>query len=241
MSDNIDFVPFHLGRRYYETFLPHLADCDPRGVVRFDALARVLQNVATNDWRDAHAHSNYTWVVRRTDIRVVAGQLWPHYLQETTVSTWASGHGAAWAERRTDIDIDDDTVVQARAIWVPINDHGLPVRLESQFFDVYPGARERKVPGRVPTPVIPVDATSRPWSLRRADLDVVGHVNNAALWECVTEMAPSDVTGAGIIHHGSIEDGDDVSLHMHGNELWLSVQGEIRVSAYVRTAPSVAQ
>ncbi|MBV8451206.1 MAG: hypothetical protein JOZ29_02895, partial [Deltaproteobacteria bacterium] len=70
-----------------------------RGRLRLDALARHLQDVATEDTRDAGIGDPRTsWVVRRTAVH--AGR-WPRYLDRVSLASFCSGLGPRWAERRT--------------------------------------------------------------------------------------------------------------------------------------------
>jgi acyl-ACP thioesterase len=229
----IEFVPLSdQGRRYQESFVVRLGDANEVGLLRLDAAARFLQDVATDDWVDTGVVSDDTWVVRRTALHFAAEARWPRYLDEVTLTTWCGGTGAAWAERRTNVVVGDTLVLEAAALWVPIDRTGHPVRMRSNFFEIYgESARERKVSGRVGVPVISEAAVSRLWPLRRADLDIVGHVNNAAVWQAVSEMIPTPVANVTVIHHASIEFGDDVTLLSVPGELWLCVEGVVKVSA----------
>ncbi|HQT98957.1 MAG TPA: thioesterase [Acidimicrobiales bacterium] len=230
--DEIEFVALsELGRRFDEEFTVRLGDVDPRGVLRLDGVARYLQDVATDDWQDTGVDSDDIWVVRRTAIRLVAGAHWPTYLQRMRLTTWCGGVGAAWAERRTNVYVNDELLVESVALWVPTDRSGHPVRMRPSFFQVYGEAvKDRKVSGRVTIPALDESATHREWPLRRADLDIVGHVNNAALWQAVQETASDDVRAVSVIHHGSIEWGDDVTLASTPTRAWLLVRGETRVS-----------
>ena len=55
-------------------------------------------------------------------------------------------------------------------------------------------------------------ATRRPWPLRAADLDMVGHVNNAAVWEALSEVVTAPLAQVSVTHHGALEREDDVEL-----------------------------
>jgi acyl-ACP thioesterase len=209
-----------------------LGDADASGVIRLDGVARVLQDVATDDWEDSGLESSDTWVVRRTAIRVAEGGRWPRYKEVLTVTTWCGGVGAAWAERRTNISSRGRLLVEAVALWVPVDPTGHPVRIKSSFYDVYGEALQgRKVSGRVASPAVAEDAQLLSWPLRRADLDVVGHVNNAAIWQAVTEVVTSPVSFVSVTHHGAVESGHDVEIAHVPGSLWLLVDGEVRVSA----------
>ncbi|MGC2484631.1 MAG: acyl-ACP thioesterase domain-containing protein [Acidimicrobiales bacterium] len=228
-----EFVPLSdEGRRFSEEYVVRLGDADERGLFRLDGLVGFLQDVATDDWTDTGIDTDETWVVRRTQVRMVEGARWPQYLDHVRLTTWCGGVGAAWAERRTNIDLDGETSIEAVGLWVPIGPTGVPVRLRASFFDVYgEAARARKVPGRVDTPPVPNGASVRPWPLRTADFDVAGHVNNAAVWQAVSEVVPPPVRFVSVTHHQSLEHDDDVVLASEPGALWLVVDGVIKVSA----------
>jgi acyl-ACP thioesterase len=229
----IEFVaPSERGRHFSGQFRVRLGDADENGIIRLDGVARILQDVATDDWEDTGLESTDTWVVRRTTIRVAEGGRWPRYTEILTVTTWCGGVGAAWAERRTNISVRGEVLIEAVALWVPVDPSGHPVRIKPAFYEVYGEAMQgRKVSGRVATPEVAPDATTRAWPLRRADLDVVGHVNNAAVWQAVSEVVTSAVSWVSVTHHGAIADGDDVVIASVAGSLWLVVDAQVRVSA----------
>ena len=48
-----------------------LSDTDANGRLRLDAIARYLQDIASEDWLDAgFDHDSHVWVVRRTQLTV---------------------------------------------------------------------------------------------------------------------------------------------------------------------------
>jgi len=232
-TEAIEFVPLGLsGRRYREEYIIRLGDADEQGLLRLDGAARFLQDVGTDDWNDTGVESDVTWVVRRTSLRLVDGGRWPRYLDQVLLTTWCGGTGAAWAERRTNFEYDDALALEAVALWVPIDVSGHPVRMRENFFDVYGDeARRRKVSGRVSTPPVPEGATVRPWPLRDSDLDIVQHVNNAAVWQAVSEIVKAPIREVSVTHHAAIERDDDVLLHDVPGAMWLTVSGVVRVSA----------
>lgn len=196
-----------------------------------DGVARYLQDVGTDDWIETGASSDIVWIVRRTSMRHVEGARWPRYLDDVTLTTWCGGVGAAWAERRTNFAYDEQLLLEVAALWVPTDASGHPVRVRQDFFDVYGEAcRGRKISGRVTTTAIPDDATYRSWPLRAADFDIVGHVNNAAVWLAVSEVLTTPVRYVSVTHHSALEHGDDVSLAESPGRLWLLVNGVVRVS-----------
>jgi acyl-ACP thioesterase len=228
----LEFVPLtDQGRRFTEQYIIRLGDVDSRGLLRLDGAARFLQDVATDDWSNTGITSEDTFVVRRTTLRFVEGAVWPRYLDRVTMTTWCGGVGAAWAERRTNFDLDGKGSLEVAALWVPISPSGRPVRLRESFFDVYgQSAKARKVSGRVNLAPVSEDATRRPWPLRNADFDILGHVNNAAIWQAVTELAPLPLSCVSVTHHQSIERDDEVTLASVPGAMWLIVNGVVKVS-----------
>ncbi len=220
------------GRHFAQEYRVRLGDVDARGTLRVDGVARYLQDIATDDWEDTGVASSDVWVVRRTSLRLAPGARWPSYLDYLRFVTWCGGVGGAWAERRTNVYVNDELRLEAVAIWVPTDHDGHPVRMRPSFFGAYgEGVKARKVSGRVVTPPLPPNAPRRPWPLRRSDVDIVGHVNNAALWKAVYEFVRDEHRSITVIHHGSVEWGDDVILAWAEDQLWLVVGDEIRVSA----------
>ncbi len=228
-----EFVPLGgAGRRFREEYVVRLGDVDRAGLLRLDGAARFLQDVATDDWSETGVVSSDTWVVRRTALRLVEGAAWPRYLNRLALTTWCGGTGPAWAERRTNIELNGDVVLEAAALWVPTDPSGSPVRMRETFFEVYgEAARARKVSGRVAATSIPEDAERREWPLRTAELDVVGHVNNAALWQALSEVVSPPIRLAVVTHHRAIERDDRVTLATAPGALWLSVAGAVAVAA----------
>ncbi|MGA3220681.1 MAG: acyl-ACP thioesterase domain-containing protein [Acidimicrobiales bacterium] len=232
-SSAIAFVPRpDRGRRYTHRRRVRVSDAGLEGVLRLDGLARYLQDVATDDWADAGLSPDEIWVVRRTSVRVADGGRWPSLGDDVDLTTWCGGTGPAWAERRTDLEVNGLLMIETVALWVPLDPSGRPLRLGQEFHDAYgEAAAGRRVPGRVPVAPMLHEATGRPWPIRRADLDIVGHVNNAAAWAAVTEVAGGPVRSAALTHHGPLEGGRTVTLLTGPGRMCLMVDGEIRVSA----------
>jgi acyl-ACP thioesterase len=229
----IEFVPRpDKGRRYRHDRRVRLSDAGPDAVLRLDGAARYLQDVASDDWAESGLDPRDTWVVRRTALRVADDGRWPALGELVTLTTWCSGAGPAWAERRTDLEVEGCLMVEAVALWVSLDRSGRPSRLTKEFHEVYGDAvGARRVSGRVPASAAPNDAATRPWPVRRADLDVVGHVNNAAAWAAVTEVVSGPVAAATLTHHGPVEGGHALTLATKPGRLWLIAGSGVKVSA----------
>ena len=231
------------GRRFRTTRRVRLADADASGRLRLDALARLLQDVGNDDFADAGLDPGSPWVARRT---VVEADGWPRLGDRLRLTTWCGGLGGRWGERRTSVTGDGGGRVEVASLWVFLGEAGeRPTKLPDWFLDTYGAAAlGRMVTARLRLPPPPQGADARPWPLRSSDLDVLGHVNNAATWQAVED----EVACRGIVprraeleYGGALEPGDDVvlrSAHDAGDDglrLWLTVGGDVRAAALVRS------
>ena len=166
-----------------------LAEADRTGRLRLDAAARVLQDVATDDSHDLGSLRARAWVVRRT---VVEQHVPARYNERLALSTFCSGLGTRWAERRISMTGDRGGRLETVTLWVHLDpESGRPTRLPAEFIDVHSvPAGGREVTARQQHElVVPEDddVHTMPWWPRVTDLDVLDHVNNAASWEVLEQ------------------------------------------------------
>jgi acyl-ACP thioesterase len=178
-------------RAYGHARTPGFADCAPSGRVRLDALACWLQDVAYADVEDAGVAGAAVWVVRRTRIRV---NRFPRFGERFQVTTFCSGLGRMWAERRTDIarlgDGGGVADVQAVSLWIHLDaERWVPTPISEPELVVYGGAglTERKVSHRLRHPAPEVTDGGPTWRFRATECDLADHVNNAAYWAPLEE------------------------------------------------------
>lgn len=169
------------GRVFSNTRRVSIDDCDPIGRMEFDAIARFLQDVGNDDTDDGGFGAlGLAWVARRALIRV---EVPAQAREELTLSTWCSGTGRRWAERRTSITGSLGAKVDAVTTWIHLDpETGRPVPWGDEFATLYlPASKGRRVDARLRLPKAPEsNGDSMPWSFRATDSDAYGHVNNAA-------------------------------------------------------------
>ena len=198
------------GRRFTAARTVRLGDVDPAGELRLDAIGRYLQDVASDDAVGAGLPNALGWVVRRTMLRVtepaIAGE-------EVELTTFCTGAGRSWAERRTTIRSERGAVIDGVSLWVQVDvATGRPARLGDEFAELYGAAAAgRRVSSKLSLPSRPPDGAivARTWRFRRADLDQFGHVNNAAQLALVEEdLAPGARRGRFEIEYLGAADAD---------------------------------
>jgi acyl-ACP thioesterase len=222
-------------------------DCAPSGRIRLDGLARWLQDVAFDDVADAGLAFAAVWVVRRTRISV---QRFPRFAEPHQLRTFCSGLGRMWAERRTSILRDGESVpdVEAVSLWVHLDPSSWrPCPLSqaelSTYGEVYGG---RRVSARLRHPA-PDDAPELDrFRFRASDCDIAGHVNNAAYWAaleeelltgaCDGEPCPLEVE---LEHRSPAQPGEKLILGA-GSRRWIvDPAGELHASLLIGRAPGV--
>jgi acyl-ACP thioesterase len=161
--------------------------------MRLDALACWLQDVAYADVEDAGLENSAVWVVRRTRIRV---NRFPRFGEHFELTTFCSGLGRMWAERRTDIvrpslngTVADSPDVEAVSLWVHLDaERWRPSPLTAAELATYGGSvAARKLSARLRHPVPASTEGGDPWVFRATECDLADHVNNAAYWQPLEE------------------------------------------------------
>jgi acyl-ACP thioesterase len=214
------------GRTFEQEIVPGLADATGSGRVRLDAIARWLQDVAYADVVDAGLAGRGAWVVRRMRLRVEG---FPRFGTPVSVRTFCSAAGRLAAERRTSVS-GDSAAVEAVALWIHVDTETLrPLRLGEEFQAVYgESAGSRKANFRLGHPDPPADAERSQWRFRAADVDVAGHVNNAAYLDAVEErfLGGPDPPAADveIEYREPAQPGEAVILSA-GTAMWVAAPG----------------
>lgn len=252
-------APIH-GRVYRTSRRVYLGDVDRGAHLRLEALARFLQDTATDDVDDVGIPDRGgVWVVRRVNLEITAR---PRYLDRVGLETFCSGIGPRWAERRTTMLGADGPLVEAAAIWVFIDGAGgRPLPLDDDFEQFYAeAAGGRRVSGRLEHPRPPEGVATRPWPVRESDFDILDHINNTRYLEAIEDelarrLPNRSVVRASIEYRGAVERRDTVELAAEvvgpvgdgagdGGDgerqltVWLLAGGEVRMSAVVTTVPS---
>lgn len=212
-----------------------LGDCAPSGRLRLDAVARWLQDVAYADVEDAGLERHALWVVRRTQLEV---RRFPRFAERAAGTTFCSAMGRMWAERRTTITLDGETEpsIHALALWVHLDPQtGRPMPFSPEEISRYAAPTDVRLSARLRHPRPPEGAAARPWRFRQTDLDIAGHVNNAAYWQCVEEelllakAEPAALT-VEMEYRGPAQPGE-MRLVAEGQHRWiLSAEGELHAS-----------
>jgi acyl-ACP thioesterase len=225
-----------------------LGDADPTGRLRFDATARYLHDLSNDDTRDADLPDDGSWVVRRTLIDVVVPA---RFHERLALATWCGGTGSRWAERRVSLTGARAARIDTASLWVYVDlATFLPKRISPDFARLYgEAAGGRTVGSKLALPGPPdVGVQRRPWPLRRTDLDVLAHVNNAAYWCALEELLGERPDLVAAPHRAVVEFAKQLDPGMvvelwsldepSGVRAWLTVDGTVHASLALHPHPS---
>ena len=177
------------GRTFSSARAVRLSDMDARGRVRLDAVARYLQDVAIEDVEETGwGLPDHLWFIRRVRIDVLSP-----FLRDRRVElvTWCSGLASVAAGRRWTLLGDAGGRIEVDSVWVHLGPDQRPRRLVG--FEVYgEAAGDRRVTTKAEL-VSPDDGVRMRWHLRTTDVDLHGHVNNAAYWQALEERLAEGV------------------------------------------------
>lgn len=232
------------GRRFVGRRQVRLGDVTADGRLRLDALTRYTQDVSNDDTTDAGLLDDMAWVVRRTTVDTIVPAGFGERLEFVT---FCAGLGRRWAERRLHVTGDRGAALEVSTLWVHVDAaSGRPRQLPAQFLELYgQAAGGRTVGARHGNPPMPPDALGRPWPVRAVDLDLFGHVNNAAYWAVVEELLadePLSPPHRAVAEYGAgLGRGSDVQLRWVRSAgalgAWLVSGNDVHASFAVRPLP----
>jgi acyl-ACP thioesterase len=188
---------------------------DARGRLRLDAVARFLQDVAIEDVEETGwGLPAHVWFIRSIRIDVLE----PFVVdRELDLVTWCSGLGSIAAGRRWSLTGDGRGRIEVDSVWIHLGPDQRPARLDG--FDVYAEATAgRPVSTKLELSDPPREDRRVPWPVRLTDVDLHGHVNNAAYWQAVEERLahvgpdPMRAVRARLDYRGPIDLDDEVQL-----------------------------
>jgi acyl-ACP thioesterase len=175
------------GRVFRRERRVRLADADAEGRLRLDGVARYLQDIGNDDTADAGEDPSSMWVVRRAVVDVHRPPRWREWVR---LATWCGGTGSRWAERRLSLVGEHGSDIEVATLWIHVDATTLaPARIPDSFAATYAeAAGGRRVTSRLWLDGVDAAAVPVAWPLRASDVDLLGHVNNAAYWEAVEDQ-----------------------------------------------------
>ncbi|WP_171018673.1 acyl-ACP thioesterase domain-containing protein [Rhodococcus sp. Q] len=219
-------------------------DVAPDNRLRFDGIARYLQDIASDN-ADAAGFgvTDPVWILRRTVIDVHTPAAFPDRLH---LSRWCSSYSTRWSNMRVQLTSDKGARIETEGFWINLNpDTGMPTRISDSTLELLATTTDESrlrwkawLDQDAPAPDGVPDAA---FPLRSTDLDPLGHVNNAAYLHAVEEhvTARPDLLAAPhrlvIEYRAPITAGEHLALRRRDDDesstVWFVVNGESRATA----------
>ncbi len=207
-----DRAPSPGGSTFAADYRVRFDEAGADGHIRTSTLLRYAQDVA---WlhsehrgfdRRWYGDRGLNWVVRAVELEVIA----PVTMWETLrVSTTVIGHRRIWARRLAEVRLvtggvaADAPAASVVTDWVILGARGRPVRIPTDFGLDFASPELHTDIRRVDAPAGPPDATLAV-RVRPAELDPMGHVNNAAYLDWLEEALLAADGGRGTANVGAL-------------------------------------
>lgn len=224
-----DLPTFHT-----EKFTIRANEVDTQGNVTLKALCTFFQEVAGDNAKDLKfditdlKNQDMTWVLHRMDIKI---HRYPSWRETISIETWPAAGDSLRAYRNYRILGDDGTELGCcLSYWMMFNlKTRRPVRMTQEILDMRLSERDHVLPvksNRIS--VSPEAIHKQTFNVRRSDLDMNMHVNNATYIDWMLECLPLDTVQSiqtfDIVYLQESVQGDVLSSFFDGEE-----SGEIKI------------
>jgi acyl-ACP thioesterase len=183
-----------------ERFRVRSYEMDGLGAARASTITNYLQEAAANHaaalgWAitDAAEDQRQNWMLVRLQLRL---HRWPRWRDEIEVETWPSAIEGLIAHREFSVrSAGGEEIGAATSAWMMVDlERRRATRLPRALHGFPFLDRPRPIESPFPKIVVPEDVeTVERFSVRRADLDINGHANQASYVEWACETVPEEV------------------------------------------------
>lgn len=192
----------------FETNWPvRTGDIDPSNRLRFDGVARYLQDIGTDNL-DATplGKTDPMWIVRRTVIDVFEPI---HFPDRVHMRRWCSSMSTRWSNMRVALTTPKGGRIETEGFWINISkDTGMPTRISDGALEMLARTTDQHRLRWKAWLTEPVPAESHAdvqFPLRATDIDPFNHLNNAAYWHAIEELLVDVPELAAAPHRAVIE------------------------------------
>jgi len=178
---------------YSEDFKIRASEVDTSGRITLSSICSLFQEVAGNhalllnfDITDLHKQG-LTWVLHRMDIKI---HRFPEWRESITIETWPAAGDTLRAYRNYRIlDSENTELGVCLSYWMMINMKSRrPTRMTQEVLDTRLSDREHVLEVRSDRiPKVENETTEKKIPVRKSDLDMNQHVNNARYLEWMLE------------------------------------------------------
>ncbi|MFF0543394.1 acyl-[acyl-carrier-protein] thioesterase [Nocardia thailandica] len=178
------------GMGFAEAWPVRAGDVDPYQRLRFDAVARYLQDIAYDELHASGLHrTDPTWIVRRTVIDVLRPVTWP---DQVHLVRWCSSLSTRWTNSRVRITSGNGGLIETEGFWINLSESSnLPSRISDEGLAYLSrSTEEHRLRWRpyLTDPAPRESDTDLPFPVRATDIDQFNHVDNTCYWQAVEQF-----------------------------------------------------
>lgn len=220
-----------------------VGDCDSKGRLRVDAIARYLQDIGYDDTNDLGLGDGGRWVARSIEIENLAkdSKLWPIRNEIVSLETFCGGIGKVIAQRNVDIFLSDKKSIQTKTLWVSLDENYKPTVVPSWLKQTYPEAFNVSSKRLLATQVTEKELQSIisfQFNLRQSDIDINLHANNSFAFDVLFEASQlcgyENFSRTYIEYHAAIDLDDEVTVLVSKDETgfaaWIKASNDVACS-----------
>ena len=202
-------------RRYSRECTVGLHEIGPGGTIKIPSLFNNLQCVTGDHSRSIGygtmdmLNDGFTWVISRYRLSIAS---LPKLFEKYTVTTWRSGESGKYAIREFLVTAGNgDVLTRGTSSWILLDFRKMEKVRPSDMYPGYPVDPARAMDDEFGSmPVIETSQHEKDFAVRRNDLDINNHVNNAFYIAWI------------------LESGEDMNIGMKPVDIAINFRGEAR-------------
>lgn len=192
--------------------------CDSNRKIRLDGLVKLLVEASIQNSFDVEGHFDSPWILYRWYIEVFDDIFWK---EDVEIHSYSNKIESYLAYRNFDVYKDGKMVARANTKWLLLDEnHAKLIKIPSNLIEMYGQYGGFEAPKKEIKPLDNYE-NKKKILIRKADIDMNNHVNNAAYFQYINEgvnLENKKVKTIEILYKKELKYGDDVFIEYTDND-----------------------